>query len=73
VPFLLYNTAIDSVTATAAAIVLSLVPLFGTLAALVLLSDSLGSAQLAGGALVIAAAGLAATNAAVAPSTRCAA
>ena len=73
VPFLLYNTAIEEVTASAAAIVLTLVPVFGTLAALVLLSESLGSAQLAGGAFVVVAAGLAASNATGAPGARCAA
>ena len=36
-----------------------MVPLFGTLASLVLLSESLGAAQVAGGAFLVVAAGLA--------------
>ncbi len=62
VPFLLYNAAIDRVTASVAGLVLTLVPLFGTVASLVLLSESLGTVQLAGGAFVMLAAGLAATS-----------
>jgi drug/metabolite transporter (DMT)-like permease len=62
VPFLLYNAAITRVTATAAGLTLSLVPLFGTLASLVLLGEALTAVQLAGGACVIAAAVLAATG-----------
>jgi drug/metabolite transporter (DMT)-like permease len=61
VPFVLYNAAIARVTATAAGLTLTLVPLFGTLAALVLLDEGLTGVQLAGGACVVAAAGLAAT------------
>jgi drug/metabolite transporter (DMT)-like permease len=61
VPFVLYNAAIARVTATAAGLTLTLVPLFGTLAALVLLHEGLTGVQLAGGACVLAAAGLAAT------------
>lgn len=72
VPFLLYNTVIDSVTATSAALVLTLVPLFGTLSSLVLLSESLGASQLAGGAFVVTAAALAATNTQIEPSAGCA-
>jgi drug/metabolite transporter (DMT)-like permease len=63
VPFLLYNAAIARVTATAAGLTLTLVPLFGTLASLVLLREPLAGIQLAGGACVVAAAGLAATGA----------
>jgi drug/metabolite transporter (DMT)-like permease len=61
IPFLLYNAAIARVTATAAGLVLTLVPLFGTVASLVLLGERLGTVQLAGGAFVVLAAGLAAT------------
>lgn len=46
-------------TATAAALVLTLVPLFGALASVVLLGEHLAAAQLAGGAFVVLAAGLA--------------
>jgi drug/metabolite transporter (DMT)-like permease len=62
VPFLLYNAAITRVTATAAGLTLSLVPLFGTLASLVLLGEQLTGVQLVGGACVVAAAALAATG-----------
>ena len=61
VPFLLYNAAIARVTATAAGLTLTLVPLFGTLASLLLLDERLMPIQLAGGACVLAAAALAAT------------
>ena len=59
VPFVLYNIAIGGVTATSAALVLTLVPLFGALASVVLLGEHLAAAQLAGGAFVVVAAGLA--------------
>jgi drug/metabolite transporter (DMT)-like permease len=62
VPFLLYNAAIARVTATAAGLTVGLVPLFGTLASLVLLGEQLAAVQLAGGACVVAAAALAATG-----------
>ena len=62
IPFLLYNAAIARVTATAAGLTLSLVPLFGTLASLLLLGEALTAVQLAGGVCVIAAAALAATG-----------
>jgi drug/metabolite transporter (DMT)-like permease len=61
-PFLLYNAAIARVTATAAGLTLSLVPLFGTLASLLLLGEALTAVQLAGGACVVAAAAIAATG-----------
>jgi drug/metabolite transporter (DMT)-like permease len=61
VPFVLYNAAIVRVTATAAGLTLTLVPLFGTLASLLLLGERLTTVQLAGGAFVLAAAALAAT------------
>ena len=67
VPFLLYNVAIERVTASVAGLILTLVPLFGTLASVVLLSETLGAGQLAGGALVGAAAALAATHAEPSP------
>jgi|1186.fasta_scaffold08222_2 drug/metabolite transporter (DMT)-like permease len=70
VPFLLYNAAIARVTATAAGLVLTLVPLIGTLASLALLSETLGSPQVVGGAFVVLAAGLAATRADPHPSAR---
>ena len=50
-----------------------MVPPFGTLASLVLLSESLGAAQVAGGAFVVAAAGLAATDGHAGPGAGCAA
>jgi drug/metabolite transporter (DMT)-like permease len=62
VPFLLYNSAIDRVTATAAGLVLTLVPVFGALTALIVLSDSLGPLQLGGCVLVLAAAATAAVH-----------
>jgi drug/metabolite transporter (DMT)-like permease len=62
VPFVLYNAAITRVTATAAGLTTSLVPLFGTLASLVFLGEQLSGVQLAGGACVVAAAALAATS-----------
>jgi drug/metabolite transporter (DMT)-like permease len=68
VPFLLYNVAIGSVTASAAALVLTLVPLFGALASLALLSEDLAGPQLAGAAFVLVAAGLAAVNAEAEPA-----
>ena len=69
VPFLLYNAAIDRVTATAAGLVLTLIPLFGTLASIILLSESLGFGQLVGGGFVVSAAMLAATRNGHAPPT----
>jgi drug/metabolite transporter (DMT)-like permease len=66
VPFLIYNAVISRVTATSAGLTLSLVPLFGTLASLLLLREGLTVVQLAGGAFVVAAAALAATSEAVA-------
>jgi drug/metabolite transporter (DMT)-like permease len=62
VPFLLFNAAIARVTATAAGLTLTLVPLFGTLASLLLLGEQLTGVQLAGGVCVLAAAALAATG-----------
>jgi drug/metabolite transporter (DMT)-like permease len=53
VPFLLYNLAVRSVTASRAAITLNLIPVFGVLAAFVLLGERPGLAQLAGGALIL--------------------
>jgi drug/metabolite transporter (DMT)-like permease len=66
VPFLLYNAAIVRVTATAAGLTLSLVPLFGALASVALLGEGLAAVQLAGGACVVAAAAIAATGEALA-------
>src|SRR4051794_10933242 len=60
VPFVLYIAAIDRVTVTRAGLVLTLVPLFGALASVVLLGEGLGAPQTAGGALVVVAAGVAA-------------
>src|SRR3954447_23917629 len=60
VPFVLYIAAIDRVTVTRAGLVLTLVPLFGALASVVLLGGGRGAAQSAGGALVVLAAGVAA-------------
>ncbi|HEY7630284.1 MAG TPA: DMT family transporter [Thermoleophilaceae bacterium] len=58
VPFLLYNLAVRSTTASRAAIALNLVPVFGVLAALVLLGERPGWPQLVGGVLIVAALGL---------------
>jgi drug/metabolite transporter (DMT)-like permease len=58
VPFLLYNLAVRTVTASRAAITLNLIPVFGVLAAFVLLGERPGLAQLAGGALILMALGL---------------
>jgi O-acetylserine/cysteine efflux transporter len=62
VPFLLYNAAVERVTATAAGLVLTLIPVFGALTALVVLSDALGPVQLGGCVLVLAAAAVAAVH-----------
>jgi drug/metabolite transporter (DMT)-like permease len=59
VPFLLFNAAIKNVTATAAGLVLTLIPLFGAAASVTLLSESLAAPQLLGGALIVLAATLA--------------
>jgi threonine/homoserine efflux transporter RhtA len=56
VPFLIYNAVVARVTATSAELTLSLVPLFGTLASLLLLDEGLSVAPLAGGAFVVTAA-----------------
>lgn len=60
VPFLLFNSAIEHVTATTAGLLLTLIPLFGTAAAVALLSEGLAVAQLFGGVLILAATTLAA-------------
>ena len=73
VPFLLFYSAIDRVTASVAGLVLTLVPLFGTVASVVLLSERLGAVQFAGGAFVVLAAGLAATTVDREPRPGCAA
>lgn len=69
VPFLLFNAAIEHVTATAAGLVLTLIPLFGTAAAVTLLDESLGAVQLLGGGMIVLAATLAALAARPAPVT----
>jgi drug/metabolite transporter (DMT)-like permease len=71
VPFVLYNVAIEAVTASSAALVLTLVPLFGALASLALLSEDLAAPQLAGGAFVLVAAGLATSEAEAEPAAGC--
>jgi drug/metabolite transporter (DMT)-like permease len=63
VPFVLYNAAIDRVTVSISGLVLTLVPLFGALASVVVVGESLAAWQLVGGALVVAAAGIAGTAA----------
>jgi drug/metabolite transporter (DMT)-like permease len=63
VPFVLYNAAIDRVTVSISGLVLTLVPLFGALASVVVVGESLAAWQLVGGALVVAAAGIAGTSA----------
>ena len=57
IPFVLYNAAIDRVTVSSSGLVLTLVPLFGALASVVLVGESLATWQLIGGALVMLAAG----------------
>ena len=56
IPFALYSGAIARMTATTAATILTLIPVFGTAAALVLIGGGIGSAPILGGALVISAA-----------------
>jgi drug/metabolite transporter (DMT)-like permease len=56
IPFALYNSAIARMSATTAATILTLIPIFGTAAALVLIGGGIGGAQILGGALVITAA-----------------
>lgn len=51
--FLLYNRAIKTVTATASAVVLNLIPVFGVLAAVLWLDESLDAAELIGGGLIL--------------------
>jgi drug/metabolite transporter (DMT)-like permease len=58
IPFLLYNLAVRTVTASRAAITLNLIPVFGVLAAFALLGERPGLTQLAGGALILMALGL---------------
>jgi len=53
IAFLLYNHAIARTPASRAAIILNLIPVFGTLAAVVLLAERPGPLQLAGGAIII--------------------
>jgi drug/metabolite transporter (DMT)-like permease len=56
IPFALYNAGIARMSATTAATILSLIPVFGTAAALVLIGGGVGSAQIVGGALAVVAA-----------------
>ena len=63
VPFVLYNASIDRVTVSISGLVLTLVPLFGALASVVIVGESLAAWQLVGGALVVLAAGVAGTAA----------
>lgn len=56
IPFALYNAAIARMTATTATTILTLIPVFGTASALLLIGGGIGSAQVLGGALVITAA-----------------
>jgi drug/metabolite transporter (DMT)-like permease len=58
VPFLLYNIAVRSTSASRAALALNLIPVFGVLAAFAFLGERPGLAQLAGGLLIVAALGL---------------
>ena len=55
--FLLYNRAIKTLTATASALVLNLIPVFGVLAAVLCLDESLDAAQLIGGGLILTSVG----------------
>jgi len=63
IPFLLFNVAIERVTAMTAGLMLSLIPFFGTVSAVAMLSESLAAVQLLGGVLIVAAATLAALSA----------
>ncbi|HEY2603669.1 MAG TPA: DMT family transporter [Thermoleophilaceae bacterium] len=55
IPFLFYNLAVRSVSASRAAVVLNLIPVFAVLAAFALLGERPGVPQLVGGALIVAA------------------
>ena len=55
VPFLLYNAAAGRITASGAAVLSGMVPLFGAVAATALLGEALGPAQIAGGMLILVA------------------
>jgi drug/metabolite transporter (DMT)-like permease len=63
VPFVLYNAAIDRVSVSISGLVLTLVPLYGALASVVVVGETLAAWQLVGGAFVLLAAALAATAA----------
>ena len=63
IPFVLYNAAIDRVTVSISGLVLTLVPLFGALASVVVVGESLAAWQVAGGALVLLAAAVAGSSA----------
>ncbi|WP_225849104.1 DMT family transporter [Streptomyces sp. HPF1205] len=52
--FLCYNLGLRRVSSTTAVTVLNLVPVFGSVSAVVIAGESLGPAQFAGGALVVA-------------------
>lgn len=62
VPFLLYNLAVRSTTASRAAIALNLIPVFGVVAAFALLGERPGLPQLVGGVLIVAALALVSTE-----------
>jgi len=55
VPFVLYNQAVRTISASRAAITLNLIPVFGVLAAFAFLGERPGLPQLAGGLLILAA------------------
>jgi drug/metabolite transporter (DMT)-like permease len=55
VPFVLYNQAVRTITASRAAITLNLIPVFGVLAAFAFLGERPGLPQLVGGLLILAA------------------
>jgi len=62
VPFLLFNMAVSRITAMRAGLILALVPLFGAVASVAVVGETLGAMQAAGGVLVVAAAALAASR-----------
>ena len=69
-PFLLFNAAISKMTATASGLILTLIPVFGATASILVLGEAIGPVQLAGGAMVVLAA-VAVTAATPAPAEPC--
>jgi len=57
-PYLLFNAALSSITATRASLIVTLVPVFGAGASVAVLAERLGTLQLVGGGAVVSAAAL---------------